>query len=111
MRPPLPMRCDTQRDAGGSDPYGGGEDFQPHLSSVACYWWTQSGREAISDERSVVVADEHLLVARDADVREGDRITSVTDQQRRTVLDRARTVEHVAVERTHLDCSLRAVGG
>lgn len=103
------MRCTVERDQGGDDPYGGGHDWQPHLTDEPCYWWAQSGREQVSDETSVVVADEHLIVGRDAGLAEGDRIVSVTDHRGREVLDRKRRVEYVAVERSHLDASVKAV--
>jgi len=103
------MRCTVERDQGGDAPYGGGHDWQPHLADEPCYWWAQSGREAISDDRSVVVADEHIIVARDADLKEGDRVVSVTDQRGDELLLRDRTVEYVAVERSHLDAAVRAV--
>ena len=106
----LRMRCATERDQGGDDPYGGGEDWQVHLTGVRCTWWSAAGREAVSDERAVVVADEHLLLGRGEDVAEGDRIVSIVDDQGREILDRKRRVEYVAVQRSHLDASLRAVG-
>ena len=105
----MPMRCTTERDKGGDDPFGGGEDWQPNLDGHPCYWWATSGREQISDDRSVVVADEHVIVDRTTDIAEGDRITSVVDAAGLEVLSRARTVEYIAVERSHLDCSLKAV--
>ena len=104
------MRVTTERASeNGSDPYGGGTEVETILDGEPAYWWAQSGREAISDDRSVVVADEHIIVARDADLKEGDRVVSVNDHEGREVLDRKRRVEYVAVERSHLDASVKAV--
>ena len=105
----MKMRCTTERDQGGDDPFGGGENWQTHETDLPCSWWSSTGREQVSDDRSVVLADEHLIVARDADVVEGDRIVNIRDHRGRDVLDRARTVEYIAVQRSHLDCSLKAV--
>lgn len=108
-RPPLTMRCDVERRGAGSDPFGGNSTYTTHLSGEPCYWWVSSGREQIDDARTAVVADERILFDRGTDVRPGDRIVEVVDHQGRTVFTAGdfREVEHVAVERTHLDCSLR----
>ena len=104
------MRCWTERDTGGDDPYGGGEEWTQVLASHRCLWWVASGREQISDDRSVVLADEHLILDHGADIIDGDRVIKVTDDVGRIVFDgQNRIVEHVAHGRQHLDCSLRAV--
>ena len=104
------MRVTTERESeNGSDPYGGGTEVETILDGEPAYWWAHSGREAISDDRSVVVADEHIIVSRDADLKEGDRVVSVRDQRGDELLLRDRTVEYVARERNHLDASVRAV--
>ena len=109
-RASMRMRCWTERDTGGDDPYGGGENWTAVLQSERCLWWVTSGREQISDDRSVVLADEHLIVGHGSDIAEGDRVVKVTDQAGRTVFDgQRRVVEHVVHGRQHLDCSLRAV--
>jgi len=109
-RASLRMRCWTERDTGGNDPYGGGEEWTPMLASRRCLWWGTSGREQTSDDRSVVIADEHLLIDHDADVLPGDRIVKVVDGMGRTVFDgQRRIIEHVSHGRQHVDCSLRAV--
>lgn len=109
------MRTWTERDVGGSDPYGGGVDWQPVLTDAAAAWWVATGREAVDQQRQVTVADEHLQLARDADVTAGDRVVKVVDHRGRVIFDAAaqgsgvaREVEHVAVLRDHVDCSLRS---
>lgn len=109
-RASLKMRCWTERDTGGDDPYGGGETWAAVESSARCLWWVTSGREQISDDRSVVLADERLIVDHGTDIAEGDRITKVVDNMGRTVFENIpRVVEHVMHGRQHLDCALRAV--
>lgn len=108
------MRCNVERDAGATGTYGSDENFETHLTSVPCYWWVRSGREVTDSNRAgVVVADEHLLANRDADIRAGDRIVALTDHRGRSVFgsDDYREVEHVAIERSHIDCALRATSG
>lgn len=114
MRPRLSMHAWTQRDQGAVDPYGGGEDWQDLLVNARCYWWVSAGREHIDQQRTAVLADERVLFARDADVQAGDRIRRLVDHRGRVIFDQAdaagayREVEHVAAERTFLDCSLRS---
>ena len=104
------FRCWTERDTGGDDPYGGGESWTAVLASQRCLWWVSSGREQIDDQRSVVLAEEHLIVPHGVDVVEGDRVVKVTDEMGRTVFDGSRReVEHVGFGRQHVDCSLRSV--
>lgn len=116
MRPRLSMRAWTERDAGATDPFGGGEDWQDQLTEQPCYWWVTSGREHIDQNRTAVLADERVLFDRQADVRPGDRVRRLVDHERRVIFDTAtaagafREVEHVAVERTFLSASLRASG-
>lgn len=116
MRPPMRMRCWTQRNQDVSDIYGGGSDWRPHLSEEPCYWWVQTGRQAVSETRTVVVAEEHLFVAHGCDIRPGDRVTKVVDHKGRVVFDADadddpfRQVEHVADDRDFFDVSLARVG-
>lgn len=110
MRPRLSMRFWTSRDQGGTDPYGGGQNYQPSLSDEPCYWWVTSGRAQVDDSRSVVLAEEHMFVDRRSDLKAGDRIMQLVDHEGRLVFDASdyREVEHVAIERDFLDCSLKA---
>ncbi len=104
----LRMRCSIERDTGGSDPFGGSSAFVPVAENVRCLWWVTSGRELIDDVRSVVVADENVMFASGTDVREGDRIVGLLDEQRRPVFDGFREVEHVSVRRQHVVVSVRS---
>lgn len=105
----LRMRADIVRRTSGDDPFGGSQTWTPVAEDVRCLWWSRSGREQIDDVRSVVVADEHLLLDRDQDVEAGDRIVNLVDQFGREIFGTGgfREVEHVQVGRQHLDCSLR----
>ena len=65
---------------------------------------------------TVAIDTEHILFAPGQNVRQGDWITTVTDHLGATVFAAAdyRVVEHVAVMRNHLDCTLRfgkVIGG
>jgi len=106
----LRMRCDIQRPGTGDDPFGGGSSFVTVASNVRCLWWTRSGRENVDDTRTVVLADEHLLVAHGVDVEPNDRIVGLIDTFGREVFgpDGFREVEHVTFARDHLDCALRS---
>ena len=104
------MRCTVVRDQGGADPFGGGTGWAPVAEDVRCLWWTRSGREQIDDNRTVVLADEHIMFPHGTDVQAGDRIVDLVDIAGREPFgpDGFREVEHVTFGRGHLDCSLRS---
>lgn len=109
------MRFWTHRDQEAADPYGGGSDFQAHLSDIPCYWGVTGGDESVSESRQVTTADENILCAHGTDVQEGDRVVRVDDHEGRTVFDTAsgdafREVEHVADLRDFFDLSLQRAG-
>ena len=101
----------TERDQGGDDPYGGGENWQPHLDAHECSWWSSSGREQVSDDRSVVLVGENVIAPLGTDVRPGDRVVKVETDDGVPVVEspRWRTIEHVDQHPSLLDCSLKAV--
>lgn len=63
----------------GSDPWGNSDspDWQVVQAAVPCRVWMNAGKEAVSDERTVVISDLRLLLAVGTDVSERDRIGTV----------------------------------
>lgn len=115
MKPPLTMLCNVAR-GGTRDSFGQVGAPSTVATGVPCYWWAGPSRRDQSEAGVTAVEVEHLLVARDADVKQGDRITGVTDHLGRTVFSSSdyRLVEHVVPERSFLDCTLRTgkpIGG
>lgn len=112
--PPLTMRAWTQRRSGAVDAYGHPTGWADQLPNEPCYWWVVSGDERVDEQRSVALAVERVMLSRDADIATGDRIRRLVDHAGRTIWDHvdgeglAREVEHVAVERTHVEARLRS---
>lgn len=112
------MTCTVARHGATADTFGQPTSAAPVATSVPCYWWsgTQS-RTASGNTPGVIATDtEHILFDAGSDVRQGDQITTVSDHLGAVVFTAAdfRVVEHVAVQRNHIDCTLRfgrAIGG
>lgn len=108
--PPLTMKCTIARLSGEVDSFGQPQAAETEYEDVPCYWWTSAGQTLASDATGRTAVDrEHLLVARGTDVRIGDRVTQVIDHLGATVFGEPdyRLVEHVLVQRTHIECLLR----
>lgn len=118
MRPQFVMRCTVARHGGTGDTFGQAAAASPAATSVPCYWWSGSqSRSADAGGPGVTATEsEHVLFAPGTDVRQGDQITTVTDHLGDVVFAAVdfRVVEHVAVQRNHIDCTLRfgrSIGG
>ena len=116
MKPPLTMRCTIARLSGTQDSFGEPSAAATVASDVACYWWSGASRTANSELGVVAVDIEHILFALGQDIRQGDWITTVTDHLGNVVFVAAafRIVENVAMQRNHIDCTLRygaVIGG
>lgn len=115
MRPTFQMKCWTERpDDTDPDPYGEPQSRQPVLSDEPCRWYVAAGREQTDQQRSVTIADEHLMLDRDADIQPGDVIVRLVDHENRTIFDQddvagqIREVDHIAPMRTFVDAMLRS---
>lgn len=58
----------------------GAPNWQPHISSLACRFWTQTGEERADATTTAVVEDMRLLAALGTDVTERDRLSDITDK-------------------------------
>jgi len=101
-------RCSIERDYAGTDAWGDSAtpDWKPHLADVVCRTTGPNvGREAVTDERTVVVVDQRLLVPLGTDVTERDRIGNVT--YRGTVIIQGPVgIEAVLRRATHIELVL-----
>lgn len=118
MKPPLTMTCTIARAPGTYDTFGEANAAVAVASGVPCYWWSDASSRISNLNVPGVVATEieHLLFAPGTDVRQGDQITTVSDHLGTVVFAAAdfRVVEHVTIQRSHIDCILRygeVVGG
>lgn len=101
-------RCTIERDQAGADGWGGTAtpDWQEHLADVPCRTAGPNvGREAVTDERTVVVVDQRLLVPLGTDVTERDRLGDVTSRGT-VILPGPVGIEAVLRRSTHLELVL-----
>ncbi len=72
----LTHRCTIDRDEASVDDWGqiGPPDWQRHLNDVPCYASVSAAREPVDADRTVVVEDLRMVVNRDVDVTERDRV-------------------------------------
>lgn len=80
----LTHRCTIERDANAATTNARGNpnppDWQPAATNVACRYYVTAGRERAENISTVVVEDMRLLVTKDTDVTERDRIGDITDR-------------------------------
>ena len=114
MKPYLPMRAWVEReDESGDDPYGHDGAWDDVLVDQPCFWWVTSGQEQINPQRAVALGNEHMMLDRDVDIRQGDGVRRLTHHDRvlwdaEDAAGLAREVEHVGVQLDHLDVTLRS---
>lgn len=79
----LKHRCSILRDAASTDEWGNAEppDWQTVYSGVHCRAWNDAGREAVTNERTVVVLDLRMIVPLGTDVGEADRIGDIIERE------------------------------
>lgn len=108
------MRCTVERATATTDA-GGGQTltWATYLSGVRCRAWfdarRESAREAVQGSKLTVLEDRRLIVPAGTDVREGDRIASVTDRLGATLYAGPMAIESVGRRRDHLILYVREV--
>ena len=105
------MRCDIERDGATIDDWGqsGTPDWAASSQDVPCYVVTQTAREPVSNDRTVVVEDLRLYVNLGTDVVESDRVSNVTE--RGELLYSLLSIEAVLRYPTHLELLVREISG
>lgn len=75
--------CTTQRSGAGTDDWGNpaAPVWVDHLTDLPCRVWASAGREAVTDNTTVVVVEDlRLLCPLDSDVTETDQVSIVTSR-------------------------------
>jgi len=110
----LTMRAQVERNqAVGTDGWNNPAepDFQPVGDPLRCFVWSKSGREAVGDERSVLIEDVRGLFALDADLRPDDELVSVTDRTGATIhFGRLKVEGPLQHKHTHREANLQRIG-
>lgn len=75
--------CTVERDSAVADEWGGAAtpDWETHAGGVPCRMLAQAGREAVTSDRTAVVADFRMLVPLGTDVTARDRIVDVVERE------------------------------
>lgn len=80
-----------------------------HLHDLPCRAWFGSGREVIDSGKTAVIQDRRMVIPRDTDVKEGDRVLKVTNRKGDEVFDGPMRIEAVGRRQDHKALSLEAV--
>ncbi|PYE86909.1 hypothetical protein [Phyllobacterium leguminum] len=93
------------------DPWGNPvpPDFQP-LGTFKCFFWSKQSREAVDGDKTAMIEDLRALFALDADLREDDEISAITDARGNAlVAGRVRVDGPVQYKHTHMEAALKRV--
>lgn len=109
----LTMRAQLQRNsATGTDPRG-----QPlpavwtTIGTLRCFIWSKASRELVDGDKTAMVEDVRGLFALGTDLRDGDRLVSVTDLGGTVLIPGPLAVEGPSQHKhTHLEAALRRIG-
>lgn len=81
-------------------------EWATHVAAMPCFLYGTTEREAVSDERTVVVTKLKMMAPVSADVTEQDRINGVTDRRGRVIESGLLHVEVVLRKQTHNELTL-----
>lgn len=104
-------RCTVERATAGTDAWGNPAipAWATHLPALPCRAWYSAGREVTDAGKTAVVEDRRMIVPRDTDVREDDRVAAVTNRKGEMLFPGPMRIESVGRRRDHLDLHLQAV--
>ncbi|MFN3990051.1 MAG: hypothetical protein ACK4IS_07315 [Erythrobacter sp.] len=109
----LTHRARIERDtATGNDSWGNAP--VPHFTvlhhALACFFWSRNARELVDGTKTAMIEDARVMFALDADVREGDVITTITDRSGALVVDGRLKIEGpVQFKHNHLEAALQRI--
>lgn len=110
----LTMRARVERDtATGNDSWGGPVEpvFTVLHSALPCFVYSKSGRELVDGAKTAMIEDLRVMIARGADLAEGDVITAVTDRLgRQLIAGRLKIEGPVQFKHTHHEAALQRIG-
>lgn len=110
----LTHRARVERDtATGTDPRGGkpAPAFTLLHEALPCFAWSNAARELLDGSKTAMIEDARILIAKDADLREGDVITNITDRAGSTIIvGRLKVEGPVQFKHTHREAALQRIG-
>lgn len=109
----MTFRVEVQRlsGEGGSDEdgYPLPPSWQVLHAALPCYAWSVLRREQATPTTTIVVNDIRLIVPKDADITEGDRLANIVDRLGEPYLPDILDVDAVVPRQTHREVLVRAV--
>jgi hypothetical protein len=110
----LTHRARIERDvATGTDARGGkpAPNFQVLHVALPCFAYSKSSRELVDGAKTAMIEDLRVMVAKDADLAEGDVITSVSDRSGTEIIAGRLKVEGAPqFKHTHREAALQRIG-
>lgn len=95
----------------GDDDFGNPlpADWTTHIASMPCLLYGSAEREAVSDAKTVVVADLKLIAPKGTDITERDRLNGITDRRGNVIRAGLLGIAGVLLKRDHLELSVGQV--
>lgn len=110
----LTHRARVERNtASGTDSWGGpaAPVFTVLHNALPCFAFSQSARELVDGAKTAMIEDLRIMIARDADLAEGDELVSITDRLGRVIIPGRLKVEGpVQFKHTHCEAALQRIG-
>jgi hypothetical protein len=106
----MTMRADVERATTTTDEYGqkGPPTWNPHIADLPCWLYTVAEREVMG-EKTAVIEDLKLMIPRDTDITESDRINGVTDRRGEVVRPGVLAIDAVVRRVDHLELVVRGI--
>lgn len=110
----LTMRARVERNtASGTDSWGAPSApvFTVLHNALPCFVYSKNGRELQDGTKTAQIEDLRVMIARGADLAEGDEITAVTDRLgRELIAGRLKVEGPVQLKHTHHEAALQRIG-
>lgn len=108
----LTMRAIVERNtASGRDNWG--QPVAPTWSvvgAVRCFAWSNQSRELVDGDKTAMVEDIRMMVARGTDITENDEVAAITDTKGNVLISgRLRVEGPVQHKHNHLELALTRV--
>jgi Phage head-tail joining protein len=106
----MTQRAAIERNTPVSDGGGGYNDSWAEIASaVPCRAWAPSARTVVFSDRPGVQDTRIVLMTKDTDVHEGDRLTSINDRKDNQVFDGPLIVDSIITRADHLSLITRKI--
>jgi hypothetical protein len=109
----LTMRARVERStAAGNDSWGGpaAPAFTVLHNALPCFVFSNTSRELVDGAKTAMIEDLRVMVARNADLAEGDEIVSLSDRRGIIIPGRLKVEGPVQFKHNHREAALQRIG-